>query len=119
MSKRVSRSLHGDHKIMAAPLSPDLRKSHGRRSIPVRKGDKVKLVRGDFKGIEGEVTAVDPKSHRVTIEKVVTTKADETEVPRQVHASNVVITSLVDDKARNKILKRRSKDGKERPAEAP
>ncbi len=121
MSKQAGKNLamHTGHKILAAPLSRDLRKSNKCRSMPVRKGDKVKILRGDFKGMEGDVTSVDLKTHRITIEKVVTTKADETEVSRRVHASNVMITRLLHDKTRDKILKRRSKRGEERPAEAP
>ncbi len=113
-----SPTLHGRHKILAAPLSPDLRKTHGCRSLPVRKGDKVKLVRGDFKGVEGEVTGVDSKNRRITIERVVTTKADESEVSRQVHPSNVMITKLHTDRMRDKVLKRRLKGGEKGPEKA-
>lgn len=105
-------SLHRRRKLLAAPLSPELRKKHGCRSLPVRRGDKVKLTHGDFKGMEGEVTEVDSKHCRINVEGVKTTKADESEVPQLVHPSNVMITKLgAGDKVRDRILKRRSVGG--------
>ena len=41
--------LHIKGKFMAAHLSKDLMKKYNRRSIRVRKGDKVILLRGQFK----------------------------------------------------------------------
>jgi large subunit ribosomal protein L24 len=112
-------SLHRRRKLLAAPLSPELRKKHGCRSLPVRRGDKVKLTHGDFKGMEGEVIEVDSKRCRINIEDVKTTKADESEVPQFVHPSNVIITKLgVGDKVRDKILKRRSVSGQKRTEKA-
>lgn len=107
--------LHRRRKLLAAPLSPELRKKHGCRSLPVRRGDKVKLTHGDFKGMESEITEVDSKRCRINIADVKTTKADESEVPQFVHPSNVMITKFgAGDKVRDKILKRRSVSGKKR-----
>ena len=47
--------LHIRRKIMSANLSKDLRADIGKRSLPIRVGDKVQVVRGDFKGHEGKV----------------------------------------------------------------
>ncbi|MCD6248215.1 MAG: 50S ribosomal protein L24 [Hadesarchaea archaeon] len=107
--------LHQRHKLLAAPLNPDLRKNYGRVSLPVRKGDRVRIMRGDFRGIEGEVTEVNMKKCRIAVEGAITTKADGSEVPRWIHPSNVMIVKLqLEDKERRKILERRSKGGKER-----
>lgn len=43
---------------MSAPLSKELRASHGARSIPVRKDDEVLIVRGKYKGRDGKVVQV-------------------------------------------------------------
>ena len=46
--------LHKRGKIMSVNLSPELRNKYGKRSIPIRVGDKVRIMRGDNRGIEGE-----------------------------------------------------------------
>ena len=47
--------LHKRHNLMSAHLSEQLKEEFNRRSFPVRKGDEVLIVRGDFKGTEGTV----------------------------------------------------------------
>ena len=42
--------LHLRKKFVSANLSKDLRKKQGKRNIPLRKGDIVKIMRGKFKG---------------------------------------------------------------------
>ncbi|MHC1579575.1 MAG: 50S ribosomal protein L24 [Candidatus Alkanophagales archaeon] len=99
--------LHVRRKFLSAPLSKELREKYGRRSLPVRKGDTVRILRGDFKGKEGKVTAVDLKRGVIFVEGVVVAKADLSEVPRPVHPSNVMITKLdLKDKWRARILER-------------
>ncbi|MCS7102975.1 MAG: 50S ribosomal protein L24 [Candidatus Korarchaeum sp.] len=100
--------LHHRVKIMSAPLSEELRSKYGIRSLPVRKGDRVKVVRGDYKGTEGEVIAVDRKRYRIAIKGVVRKRADGTEVPFPINPSKVVITKLhLKDNARKSILERK------------
>ena len=100
--------LHVRQKFMTAPLSPELREKYGVRSLPVRKGDKVRVMRGDFKGHEGEVVRVDLKRIRVFVDGVTIKKADGTPVFRPLHPSNLMIVSLkLDDQMRRRILERR------------
>ena len=61
---------HARGKYLSASLSKDLREKLGTRSLPIRTGDKVSVVRGDFKGHEGEVLSVDYNSYKVTVEEV-------------------------------------------------
>lgn len=61
--------LHARRKMMSANLSRELREEYGRRSLPLRKGDKVEVLRGDFKGHEGKVEKVDLKRYRVYVEE--------------------------------------------------
>jgi len=96
-------------KIMSAHLSKELRESYGVRSIPIRTGDTVRIMRGDFKDYEGRVTRVDRKKYRVYIDGVTREKADGTTVPIPIHYSNVEIIKLnLDDEWRKRILERRS-----------
>ena len=91
---RYQAPLHVRHKLMGAMLSPELREKHGIKSISVRAGDTVKVLRGDNKGKEGKVAGVNLKKMTITVDGVSVTKSDGTEVPRPVHPSSVMITKL-------------------------
>jgi len=99
--------LHLRRKIMSVNLSKDLRKDYGRRSLPIKVGDKVKVVRGDYKHSEGKVESIDSRKYKVTIEGVTLTKSDATTVYLPIHPSNLVIieADLKDDR-RYKIIER-------------
>jgi large subunit ribosomal protein L24 len=100
--------LHIRQKLMSAPLSPELREKFGVRNLPVRTGDKVRIMRGDFKGHEGKVVKVDLKKLRIYVEGVTIKKADGTRVFRPIHPSKVMIIELnLKDPWRRKILERR------------
>ncbi len=100
--------IHHRGKIMSAPLSEELKSKYGINSIPIRKGDRVKVVRGDYRGTEGEVVSVDRKRYRIAVKGIVRRKADGTEVPVPIHPSKVVITKLyLKDEARKRLLERK------------
>lgn len=104
---RYNAPFHIRHKFMSAPLSEELRDKYEKRSFPLRKGDTVKVVRGDDKGKEGKVRSIDPKGEKITVEGVVVARSDLSEVPRPIHPSNVVITKLeLKDKLRESALSR-------------
>jgi large subunit ribosomal protein L24 len=93
-------------KLLAAPLSDELRKAQGRRSYPVRKGDTVKIVRGDFAGVEGKVTDIDTHGRRLFVEGVTREMTSGTSTNVSVHTSKVMITKLnLDDKWRTDSIK--------------
>ncbi|MEM2325402.1 MAG: 50S ribosomal protein L24 [Archaeoglobaceae archaeon] len=99
--------LHERHKILHATLSKDLREKYGKRAVRVRKGDKVRIMRGDFAGHEGKVLEVDMQRGTITVDGATITKANGTEVPVPIHTSNVMILSLGEmDEVRRKILER-------------
>ena len=83
--------LHIRRKIMSANLSKELRADIGKRSLPIRVGDKVQVVRGDFKGHEGKVESVDAKRYKVTVEGVTLSKPDGNAVFLPIHPSNLMI----------------------------
>ena len=93
-------------RLLAAPLSDELRNAQGRRSYPVRKGDTVKIVRGDFAGVEGKVTEIDTHRRRLFVEGVTREMTSGTSTNVSVHASKVMITKLnLDDKWRAESIK--------------
>lgn len=105
---RYQAPLHLRHKMMSVNLSPELREEYERRSLPVRKGDTVKVLRGDFKDHEGKVETVDLKNYRIMIEGVNVQKPDGNQVYHPVHPSNLMIMEMeLDDDERNEILERK------------
>ena len=93
-------SAHTRGKRISSTLSKDLREKIGKRSLPVRTGDKVKVLRGEFKGHEGKILDVDYGSYKVDIENVTMKKPDGTPVFLPVDPSNLMIidANLDDDK---------------------
>jgi large subunit ribosomal protein L24 len=86
-------------------LSKDLRSKYGKRSIRPRVGDTVKIMRGEFRGIEGKITKVIPKEGKINVEGVTREKAKGGTVPIKIDSSKVMIISLnTEDKLRMKKL---------------
>ena len=109
---------HVRHKLLAAHLSPELRASHLIRSLPVRSGDTVRVMRGDHKSVEGKITRVDLKKYRIYVEGLTREKVDGTTIFVPIHPSKVLITRLnLDDKWRKEILDTKMKTKKEKRAE--
>ena len=105
-------------KIMSAHLSEDLRKSYGIRSLPIRSGDTVRILRGDYKDYEGRVTRVDREKYRIYVDGVTREKADGTTTLVPIHHSKVEIVKLnLDDDWRRRILERRGSVKKEETSE--
>jgi large subunit ribosomal protein L24 len=99
---------HIRHKMMAAPLSAELAMSRGAKTMPVRKGDTVRIQRGDNKGFEGKVSRVDLKAYRIYIEGLTREKVDGTNIFLPIHPSKVEIRNLtLDDKLRKKVVDRK------------
>lgn len=66
----------------------------------------MKILRGDFAGIEGKVTNIDSQRQRLFIEGVSREKVAGTSTNVSVHSSKVVITKLnLDDKWRAQSIK--------------
>jgi len=91
--------LHQRKMLVAAHLSKDLRKSLKRRSLTVRKGDKVKVVRGANAGYIGKVTEVNRVKGVVLIEGLKRRKSDGKEILIPVRPSNLIIEEIEDKDA--------------------
>ncbi|MEM0002376.1 MAG: 50S ribosomal protein L24 [Desulfurococcaceae archaeon] len=100
--------LHLRHKLFNAKLSKELVEKYGVKRLPVRVGDVVRIMRGDFAGHEGKVVRVNLKRVRIFVEGVQIKKADGTPVYYPIHPSKVMIVKLdLSDKYRLKIIERR------------
>lgn len=87
-------SKHKRDKFLGANLSVNLREQHNKRSMRVIKGDTVRILRGEYVGIEGKVEKVNTVRSTLSIEGVQREKIRGGNVKVQVHASNVQIISL-------------------------
>ncbi|MEM4267287.1 MAG: 50S ribosomal protein L24 [Candidatus Woesearchaeota archaeon] len=98
---RYNAPLHIKGKFLHSHLSKELRKKYGTRAIRVRKGDKVRVMRGQFRKREGRVQRVDIKNCRVYIENIDQVKKDGSKTFYPIHPSNLMVIELnLDDKKR-------------------
>ena len=105
---RFNALAHIRHKFLGVALSDDLWKKYGRRNIPIRKGDKVKVLTGEFKGKVGKVNNVDSKSCKVLIDGIDVVKKEGAKKLVGIHTSNLLITELfLDDRKRVKSLEKK------------
>ncbi len=81
-------------------LSPELREEHGRRSLAPRKGDRVKVMRGSFKGSTGKVAKCLPSEGKSEIEGVERERVDGSKVRVPIANSNLMIVELFHDSRR-------------------
>lgn len=79
---------------LGSPLSAELRKKYGRRSVRVARGDTVSVVRGEYDNVSGKVASVSVRDGRIAIEGIKKEKAKGDKFDVMVHASNVVVTGL-------------------------
>ena len=92
---------------MSAPLSKELREQYKIKSLPIRKEDEVRVVRGSKKDSEGKVNSVYRLKYAVQIEKVQKEKSSGASIPINIHPSKVVITKLHLDKDRKALIQRK------------
>lgn len=88
-------------------LDETLRKEHKKRAMPIRNGDKVKVLRGSFRGSVGKVVEINRAKGTLKIDGVERTKADGSKIKAPVHASNTEIIELnLSDKLRKEKVKK-------------
>jgi large subunit ribosomal protein L24 len=111
---RLMAPLHVRQRMVRAPLSPVLRTKYGCRAFGLRVGDKVKVMRGRFKGKEGAIKQVILAKLKASVHGMEITKNDGTKVFPLIDPSNLQIIELkLDDKVRQKVLAK--KNGKKTP----
>ena len=111
---RYTAPYHRRHREMAAPIDRGLRERQMDRgfmyprSMSVRKGDRVMIVRGEGKSKSAtRIAKVDRKARKIYVEGFTYFKSDGTELQRPIDASNVVIINPDwSDMKRRKLLTR-------------
>jgi len=104
---RANALLHIRRKLMSANLNKTLKQKYGKKNFPLRKGDKVKIMKGEFKKKTGKIESVDLKRLRTTIEGLNRTKKDGTKIRVYFSPSNLQIQELnLEDKKRRIAIER-------------
>jgi large subunit ribosomal protein L24 len=107
--KLIHVSKHMRDRSIAAHLGDNLRQQYRLRSYRVIKGDTVRVVRGEYSGIEGKVESVDTMTGGLAIEGIQREKVRGGNVKVRIHSSNVMITNMnLDDKYRQERLQEQS-----------
>ena len=106
------KPLHMKQQGLASHLDKKLAKQLEKRSIPIRKGDTMKVMRGGMKGKSGKITGVNYRKGIVFIENVMRKKANGEEVQVPLKASNLLVVDLDKSDAKRfkgKVLKEEKK----------
>jgi large subunit ribosomal protein L24 len=112
--------IHLRGKLLSVHLTPALREKYHTRSTRVRKGDKVKVVKGQFKGKSGKVESVDTTRLKVIVSGINFTKKDGSKGVYPIAPANLIIEDLdTTDKRRFEVSAPKEKAKKEVKAEKP
>lgn len=106
------KPLHMKQQGLASHLDKKLAKQLEKKSIPIRKGDTMKVMRGGMKGKSGKITGVSYRKGIVFIENVMRKKANGEEVQVPLKASNLLVVDLDKSDAKRfkgKVLKEEKK----------
>lgn len=110
---RHNAPLHMKRKMMSSPLSKELSKRYQKGAAPIITGDKVKIMRGNFKGKTGAVTEIKTSVKKVMVDSAFTLKKSGSKTFHAIDPSNLQITELnLNDPAREKSLSRKIEDNK-------
>lgn len=100
--------LHIKSKMLGCHLSKELRTKYNRRNVRVIKGDKVKVLVGQFRGKSGRIEEVDVKKMKAKIAGIEIIKKDGNKVLYPIHVSNLEIAELnLNDKKRKALIERK------------
>ena len=107
---RYEAPLHLRQKFMHVHLSPELRVKYGKRNLQIKKGDKIKVLRGQFKKRDGKVEKVNLNAEKIFVTGIEVIKKDGTKILFPLTPSNLMITDLeLGDKKRKQKLENKSK----------
>jgi large subunit ribosomal protein L24 len=91
---RDNAPMHIKDKLVSANLGEVLREELGTRSLPVKIGDRAKVMRGDDKGAEGIISNIDREEEKIYINNLERQKTDGTVREKALRPSNVQLQAL-------------------------
>jgi large subunit ribosomal protein L26e len=96
-------------KILSCRLNKELRNKHKVRSLPIRKNDVVKILKGKAKNKTGKVTTVYRRRWVIYVDKITKDKQNGQPINIPIKPNNCVIETLHLDKDRKDLIDRVSK----------
>ena len=84
-------------KHVSGALSKELRKKYGKRSVRLVIDDSVKIIRGEYKGIDGKITKISIDKSGIAIEGIKKEKLKGEKIDVYIPSSNILVTSLNTD----------------------
>ena len=119
MNRQSRNDSSSQKRRVSAHLADDLKTRYSMRAVPIRKGDSVRVLRGEFAGLEGKVDTIDRPHSRVFVEGMTREKTAGGKSSRlSVHASKVILTNLnLSDKWRSSLLEDKAKTARDRDTE--
>ena len=103
---------HQVSKLFTVPLDESLQTEWGIKRLPVRKDDSVRIIAGEFVGIEGKVLEIHKKVRKVTIEEATLQKRDGSNYFVPIPVSKIILTKFGEKKMdtwREKMIDRKEK----------
>jgi len=94
--------------MLKCRLDEFLREEYSMRSLVPKKGDLVRIMRGQFRDTEGKIVHIDYSKIRIMVDSATTTKSDGKEVQIPMHPSNLMLVKLELDDDRKAILERKT-----------
>lgn len=105
---------HQVSALFTARLDETLQEEYGIKRLPIRKDDSVRVISGEFEGIEGKVLSMNKLTRKLTIEECSLQKKDGKNYNVPISISKVVLTKFASKKNkidpwREKVIDRKEK----------
>ena len=115
---RANAPYHLRKKFLSVKLSDDLQDTIGKKTLPVRSGDKVEVMRGEHKGLSSLVDRVDYTNYKVYLTDIERERVDGTEAKIALEPSNLKLVKLeLEDERRISEVELSEEEKKEIEAE--
>mgnify|MGYP001156706976 FL=1 len=105
MKEYYNAPQHTVSKRISASLSDSLQSQYNTKTVRLRKNDVVKILRGEYKNLDGKITHVYLADGTISVDGITREKLAGGTTPVKIHASNVMVTSLdlKDSKRKTKL----------------
>ncbi|NHI89489.1 MAG: 50S ribosomal protein L24 [Candidatus Thorarchaeota archaeon] len=106
--RRVQNATNHERKnLLKCRLDEFLQEEYGLRSLVVKKGDLVRIMRGQFRDTEGKVTEVSYRKGVVYLDNATITKSDGKEANIPIHPSNLLLVKLELNDERKSLIEKK------------
>ena len=91
MKEYYNSHQHVVSKRLSAPLSDSLRSQYNTKSVRLRKNDVVKILRGEYKNLDGKITHVYINEGMISVDGITREKLAGGTTPVKIHLSLIHI----------------------------